>query len=155
MNRKQVEKVTVGDNTYYVTGHMNIVTGADKKPAAISLDGLTVSDTKVSMDLLATANIENFDRMGVVFAASERTEAEITAAVKAVTTGTSVSNGIAVHNSTVDSANESGSYQFTYAPYVSKDKANKTLYFYTFAVDTDGNVSVSSVVSVDLANAVA
>ncbi|MGN1138831.1 MAG: hypothetical protein ACI4RM_05235, partial [Ruminococcus sp.] len=116
---------------------------------------VTVTDTKVSMDLLATANVDKFARMGVAFATAEKTVDEIADAVTNVKTGTAASNGVAVHNSTVDAPNESGSYQFTYAPYVSKDKADKTLYFYTFAVDTDGNVSLSSVVVVELAIAIA
>ena len=155
---KDKATVTLKDGTeytFYVTGDVEITSDDPKVAAALSLDAVTVTDTKVSMDLLATANVDKFARMGVAFATAEKTVDEIAAAVANVTTGTAVSNGIAVHNSTVDTPNESGSYQFTYAPYVSKDKANKTLYFYTFAVDTDGNVSVSSVVSVDLANAVA
>ncbi len=155
---KDKATVTLKDGTeytFYVTGDIEITSDDPKVAAALSLDAVTVTDTKVSMDLLATANVDKFARMGVAFANAEKTVDEIAAAVANVTTGTAVSNGIAVHNSKVDKPNESGSYQFTYAPYVSKDKANKTLYFYTFAVDTDGNVSVSSVVSVDLANAVA
>ncbi len=155
---KDKATVTLKDGTeytFYVTGDVEITSDDPKVAAALSLDAVTVTDTKVSMDLLATANVEKFARMGVAFATAEKTVDEIAAAVANVTTGTAASNGVAVHNSTVDTPNESGSYQFTYAPYVSKDKADKTLYFYTFAVDTDGNVSVSSVVSVDLANAVA
>ena len=117
----------------------------------MSLDALTISDTKISMDLLATANVEKFARMGVAFATSEKSVAEISNAVSNAATGTAVFEGIAVHNSTVDSPNESGSYQFTYAPYVSKDKASKKLKFYTFAVDDEDNVFISEAVEVDLA----
>lgn len=139
--------------TFYVTGDIEITSDDPKEAVAISLDALTISDTKISMDLLATANVEKFARMGVAFATSEKSVAEISAAVSNVLTGTAAFDGIAVHNSTVDSPNESGSYQFVYAPFVSKEKSDRIFYFYTFAVDTDGNVAVSSVVSVDLTNA--
>ncbi|MGN1130634.1 MAG: hypothetical protein ACI4Q8_04720 [Ruminococcus sp.] len=153
---KDKATVTLADGTeytFYVTGDIEITSDDPKETVAISLDALTISDTRISMDLLATANVEKFARMGVAFATEEKTADDIKSAVANVTTGTAVSNGIAVHNSTVDSPNESGSYQFVYAPYVSKEKSDRIFYFYTFAVDTDGNVSVSSVVSVDLTNA--
>lgn len=151
------DKITVqlngADYTFYVTGNIDLISGEEKLPAEISLDGITASDTQVSMEILATANVENFSRMGIVFATDEKSETEIAAAVAEITKGTASSNGIAVHNSTVDTANESGSYQFTYVPFVKKDNANKILYFYTFVVDTDGKLSISSSVSVNLANA--
>jgi hypothetical protein len=150
-----VELADGTEYTFFVTGDIDIVSEADKEETALSLDSVTVTDEKVAMDFLATANVENFDRMGVVFATSEKSEDEIKTAVANVTTGTSVSNGIAVHNSEVNAPNASGSYQFTYAPYVSRAKATSTLYFYTFAVDTNGEVSISSTVKVDLANIVA
>ena len=155
---KDKATVTLVDGTeytFYVTGDVEITSDDIKKNATLSLDALTISDTKISMDLLATANVEKFAHMGVAFATSEKSVAEISNAVSNVATGTAVFEGIAVHNSTVDSPNESGSYQFVYAPYVSKEKADKTLYFYTFVVDTDGKVYVSSEVKVDLKNAYA
>ena len=153
---KDKATVTLVDGTeytFYVTGDVEITSDDIKENATLSLDALTISDTKISMDLLATANVEKFARMGVAFATSEKSVAEISNAVSNVATGTAVFEGIAVHNSTVDSPNESGSYQFIYAPYVSKERADKTLYFYTFAVDTDGKVYVSLGVKVDLTNA--
>ncbi|MGN1137809.1 MAG: starch-binding protein [Ruminococcus sp.] len=153
---KEKATVTLKDGseyTFYVTGDVEITSDDPKVAAALSLDAVTVTDTKVSMDLLATANVEDFARMGVAFATSEKSVEEITTAVTNVATGTAAFDGIAVHNSTVNAPNESGSYQFVYAPYVSKDKSDRIFYFYTFAVDADGNVSVSSVVSVDLTNA--
>lgn len=153
------EKATViidgADYTFYVTGDVDLVSGSSKKSAAISLDGMTISDEKVSMELLATANIEKFSRMGVVFTAKDYSIEELKTAVLNVTEKTNAYNGIVVHNSSVNQPNESGSYQFTYAPYVSKNKATKKLKFYTFAVDNEGNVSISESVEVDLANAVA
>lgn len=153
---KDKATVTLVDGTeytFYVTGDVEITSDDIKENATLSLDALTISDTKISMDLLATANVEKFARMGVAFATSEKSVAEISNAVSNVATDTAVFEGIAVHNSTVDSPNESGSYQFIYAPYVSKEKADKTLYFYTFAVDTDEKVYVSLGVKVDLTNA--
>lgn len=154
------EKVTVDKAdgtkyTFYVTGDMTIDSDDPKEKANLSRDALTVSDAGVSMDLLATANVDDFARMGVAFATSEKSVAEISNAVSNVATDTAVFEGIAVHNSTVDAPNESGSYQFVYAPYVSKEKADRTLYFYTFVVDTDGKVYVSPEEKVDLKNAYA
>ncbi len=153
------EKATVivdgADYTFYVTGNVDLVSGSPKKPAAISLDGMTITDEKVSMELLATANIEKFSRMGVVFTVKDYSIEELRTAVLNVTEKTNVYNGIVVHNSSVNQPNESGSYQFTYAPYVSKNKATKKLKFYTFAVDNEGNVSISESAEVDLVNAVA
>lgn len=141
--------------TFYVTGNIDLVSGSSSKAAAISLDGMTITDDKVSMELLATANINKFSRMGVVFTANNYSIEELKAAVLNITDGTNVYNDIVVHNSSVNQPNESGSYQFTYAPYVSKNKAIKTLKFYTFAVDNEGNVSISESAEVDLENAVA
>lgn len=151
------EKATVQldgtDYTFYVTGNVDLVSGSDKKEAIISLDGLTVSDERVSMEFLATANVDSFSRMGVAFAASEKSEEEIKSAVAQVTDGTQAYNSIAIHNSDITAPNESGSYQFTYAPFISKAKATTNLYFYTFAVDADGEVYVSDVKQVNIADA--
>jgi hypothetical protein len=143
------------DYTFYVTGDVDLTSGAVKKTTALSLDGMTITDTKVSMELLATANVDSFRRMGVVFTVGDESIENIKNAVADVTEGTKACNGVVVHNSAVQTPNESGSYQFTYAPYVSKDKANVVLNFYTYAVDAQGNISVSECVQVDLANAVA
>jgi hypothetical protein len=151
------EKATVqlngADYTFYVTGDVDLVSDSEKENAIISLDGLTVTDEKISMEFLATANVDSFSRMGVAFATSEKAEEDIKAAVAQVTDGTNAYNNIAIHNSDITAPNESGSYQFTYAPFISKAKATKNLYFYTFAVDADGEVYVSKVASVDIENA--
>ena len=156
---KKEATVTLKDGTkytFYVTDDVEIDSDTVTMDAVtLSLDALTVTDEIVSMDLLATAKIENFARMGVAFATSDKSKSDIEDAVLNVATDTAVSNKIAVHNSTVDSPNVSGYYQFVYTPFVSRDKATTTLYFYTFVVDTDGRVEVSSGVPVDLANAVA
>ena len=148
------------DYTFYVTDDVEIDSKTVTMDAVtLSHDALTVTDEKVSMDLLATAKVDKFARMGVAFATSDKPKADIESAVLEVSTGKGVSKKIAVHNSTVDSPNVSGYYQFVYAPYVSKemaiDNAATTLYFYTFVVDTDGRVEVSSGVPVDLKNAYA
>lgn len=148
------------DYTFYVTDDAEIDSKTVTMDAVtLSHDALTVTDEKVSMDLLATAKVDKFARMGVAFATSDKLPKDIESAVLKVTTDTAVSNKIAVHNSTVDSPNVSGYYQFVYAPYVSKEMATAhaatTLYFYTFVVDTNGKVYVSSGVPVDLKNAYA
>ncbi len=152
---KATVKINGADYTFYVTGNINLVSGESKKTALLSLDGMTISDTEISMELLATANVEKFSRMGVVFTIKDSSVEELKTAVLNVPENTAVYNNIAVHNSSVNKPNESGSYQFTYAPYVSKDKASKKLKFYTFAVDDEDNVFISEAVEVDLANAVA
>ena len=140
--------------TFFVVGDTDVTTDETKTIedfASISKTATIAADGKVTVELLASAIVEKFDRMGVAFAKAEKTQAEIEAAVKAITSGTAASNKIAVHNSDVTEANESGQYQFIYAPYVTDGYSGK-LYFYTFAVDTDGNVLVSAASEVDYAN---
>ena len=140
--------------TFFVVGDTDVTTDETKTIedfASISKTATIAADGKVTVELLASAVVEKFDRMGVAFAKAEKTQAEIEAAVKAITSGTAASNKIAVHNSDVTEANESGQYQFIYAPYVTDGYSGK-LYFYTFAVDTDGNVLVSAASEVDYAN---
>lgn len=156
------QEVTVeingADYTFFVTGDVELTsdTPTETEDAVISLDSVTITDEQITLELLATANSDDFARMGVAFATSEKTQEELAAAVTAIETGTDVyDNSIVVHNSTVDSPNVSGQYQFIYAPYLSKENAVTTLYFYTYVVDSQGNVSVSTVVSFDLENAYA
>ena len=121
-----------------------------------NLNNVSVTDEKVELDMLATANVNGkYQRMGVAFALSEKTEDEIAAAVQNVTTGTGTSNKIAVHNSTVDWYNQSGQYQFRYAPYFARDKAkDATIYFYTYVVTDDG-IKVSNAAQYDMHNLLA
>ena len=144
---------------FYVGSDTDIVTDepTDKTEyALINMNSVSVADDKVELDMLATANVNGkYQRMGVVFALSEKTEDEIAAAVQNVTTGTGTSNKIAVHNSTVDWYNQSGQYQFRYAPYFAKNKAkDATIFFYTYVVTDDG-IKVSDVAQYDMRNLLA
>ena len=150
-----------GTYKFYVCDDTDITTGDPSSAveyALIDLNNVCVTDNKVELDMLATANIGDgsFERMGVAFALSEKTENEIKNAVLAVPTGTDTVDKIAVHNSSVDWCNQSGQYQFRYAPYFSKDKAkDAVIYFYTYVIDKDGNIKVSDAVQYDMRNLLA
>ena len=140
---------------FYVTGDINVTTDASavrQDVTTIDLTGTFVSDTQIALELLATANVETFSRMGVVFTKGEKDTALLEAAINNVTADTDVYQKVAVHNSSVDTANVSGLYQFTYAPYMAKASAKGELFFYTFAVDKDGNITLSAPTSVNLNN---
>ena len=144
---------------FYVGSDIDIVTDepTDKTEyALINMNSVSVADDKVELDMLATANVNGkYQRMGVAFALSEKNEDEIAAAVQNVTTGTGTSNKIAVHNSTVDWYNQSGQYQFRYAPYFAKNKAkDATIFFYTYVVTDDG-IKVSDAAQYDMRNLLA
>ena len=146
---------------FYVCDDTDITTGdpsSAEEYALIDLNNVCVTDNKVELDMLATANIGSgtFERMGVAFALSEKTANEIKSAVEAIPTGTGTQNKIAVHNSQVDYANQSGQYQFRYAPYFSIDKAlDATIYFYTYVVDKSGSVKVSEKAQYNMSNLLA
>ncbi len=146
--------------SFYVGSDIDIITDEPTEKteyAYINLNNVSVTDEKVELDMLATANVNGkFERMGVAFALSEKTEDEIAAAVQDVKTGTGTSNKIAVHNSTVDWYNQSGQYQFRYAPYFARNKAkDRTIYFYTYVVDNNGNVKVSDAAQYNMRNLLA
>ena len=146
---------------FYVCDDTDITTGDPSSAAEyalIDLNNVCVTDNKVELDMLATANIGGgtFERMGVAFALSEKTENEIKNAVQEVQTGTGTSNKIAVHNSKVDWYNQSGQYQFRYAPYFSISKAkDASIYFYTYVVDKNGSVKVSDEAIYNMSNLLA
>ena len=152
--------VYVGNSySFYVGSNTDIILDdpcEKTEYAYINLNNVSVTDEKVELDMLATANVNGkYQRMGVAFALSEKTEDEIAAAVQNVTTGTGTSNKIAVHNSTVDWYNQSGQYQFRYAPYFARDKAkDATIYFYTYVVTDDG-IKVSDVAQYNMRNLLA
>ena len=153
--------VFVGESySFYVGKDTDITTDepTDKSEYAyIDLNNYFVDDSRVSLDMLATANVGTgkFERMGVAFALSEKSEDEITAAVEAITTGSGTSNKIGVHNSSVDWYNRSGQYQFRYAPYFAKDNAkDRTIYFYTYVVTEDGIV-ISEAAQYNMSNLLA
>ncbi len=143
----------------YVTGDIDITTdtsAAHVDTASINLTASYISDDRVSYELLSTANVDSFQRMGVAFSASNKTSEELSYAINAVTSGTQVQNKIAVHNSKVDFPNSSGLYQFIYAPYLTNLPSNgATLYFYTFAVTKTGTVVISEPKVVSVPNSVA
>lgn len=111
-------------------------------------------ETYVRLELLATANCKDFARMGVALALSEKTYTEISSAVTTISSGSGVSSKIHVHNSSVDYPNMSGQYQFIYAPYtaISKIPAGRTMYYYAYSVNQNGEVIVSPAVEVNLSN---
>ena len=156
--------VYIGESySFFVASDMDITTETPTSAtvaeyAGISLNTINIADGRVTLDLLATANIGDgsFERMGIAFALSEKTASEIKTAVEAVPTGTGTQNKIAVHNSQVDYANQSGQYQFRYAPYFSIDKArDATIYFYTYVVDKNGSVKVSEKAQYNMSNLLA
>ncbi|MBR1750617.1 MAG: hypothetical protein IJ740_07010 [Ruminococcus sp.] len=144
--------------TFYVTGDVDVTTDASathEDTALLTHTGTYLNGSQLSLELLATANVEGFERMGVAFSSSAKTKTQIAEAVNSFTTlgSTKVVNKIAVHNSSVDWSNSSGQYQFRYAPYmtISNIPSNASLYFYTFAV-TDNAVVISENVSVPIAS---
>lgn len=162
-----VRVATGTEYTFFVTGNMNITTespsGEIGESASVTNNALYLCDdsqdvARVKMEMLASATSTGFDRMGIAFASTTRNEADVQAAVNAVTgADTEVVNKIAVHNAGVDNPNVSGQYQFIYAPYVkiSKVSSDKSLYFYAFVVNTDGTVTVSDPAQIAFANVMA
>ena len=153
---------------FFVTGDTDIATseptGTVGESATLISNALYVSDDAnaqgkavVKMEMLASATSAGFKRMGVAFASSNRSNDDIKAAVSAVTSGTATNNRIAVHNSAVDNPNISGQYQFIYAPYVSVSKVSKdkSLYFYAYVVNSDGEVTISNYSKVSFSNVLA
>lgn len=162
------EIVAAGESfTFYVTGNMDIVTEdfVDEvdEAATISDNGLYAAmnaDGKVEirMDLLVTARTSDFARMGVAFTQSSVKKADVITAVEEITSGTKkASNGIAVHNSSVDTANISGQYQFTYVPMITADSVSSdtVINFYAYAVKKNGEVIVSTSKRLNVADALA
>lgn len=143
----------------YVTGNLNITTDSSathEDVASINHIGTTVSNEQLSLELLATANVDGFKSMGVAYAMSARTADDIYDAVTTVSDTSGSYNKIGVHKSAVDYPNSSGQYQFRYAPRmsISKIKANSTMYFYTYAV-TDSGFVVSDAQTVNISSLIA
>ncbi len=168
INGKRVYKGTAF--TFFVTGDTDVTTdtpaGEIGETATLVSNALYVSDnTKtagdahIKMEMLASATSAGFSRMGVAFAKESKTEAELKGAIEQVTTGTGTYSKIAVHNSKVDMPNVSGQYQFIYAPYVSvnnqKVSKDTSLYFYSYVVNADGDITVSSPQQVNFSNVLA
>lgn len=151
--------------SFFVTGDMDITavasSGTITESAFVVNNALYLSDSpngvNLKMEILASVTSTDFSRMGVAYAAYPKTEADIKAAVNTVESGAGVCNKIAVHNSAVDHPNVSGQYQFIFAPYVLLSKVNKdkSLYFYSYVVNEDGSITVSSVSQVKFANILA
>ncbi len=119
---------------------------------SIDFNSYQLDDERVTVQLLATADVGSFKRMGTAFALSAKTKDELKAAIAAVENGTSVSDNVAVHNSKVSKANISGQYQFIYEPYSSLENAKKygDVYFYTFAETADGEILISDEAKVNM-----
>ena len=147
---------------FFVTGDIDVVTRETEKTAdefaSIIFNSLSVSGQKVLIQLVATAKVDDYSRMGVAFTTSENVEDLVKEAVTEVESGTKkAENGIVVHNSEVGLANESGQYQFIYAPYIDVGKVEKTtkIYFYAYVVKPDGTVIVSPAARVNPYDAIA
>ncbi|MCH5303269.1 MAG: hypothetical protein J1E41_00270 [Ruminococcus sp.] len=147
---------------FFVTGNMDIVTEetavAEDEFASITFNSLAVSEQRVMMQLLATTKVSEFSRMGVAFATSECEEDAVKEAVLQVTEKTNkADNGVVVHNSAVELYNESGQYQFVYAPYIDVEKVEKStkIYFYAYVVKPDGTIYVSDAAEVTPYDAIA
>ena len=154
--------VYVGTSYSFYVGCDTDVTTDDPTAAVaeysfIDLNSVTVTDDKVELDMLATANVGSgdFTRMGVAFALSEKSADEIKNSVQNIPSGsgTDNKNKIFVHNSNVNIRQQSGQYQFRYVPYFSMNKArNASIYFYTYVVTEDDRVIVSSAAEYDMRN---
>ncbi len=147
---------------FFVTGDIDIVTQETEKTAdefaSIIFNSLSVSGQKVLIQLVATAKVDDYSRMGVAFTTAESAEDLVKEAVTEVKSGTKkAENGIVVHNSDVGLANESGQYQFIYAPYIDVGKVEETtkIYFYAYVVKPDGTVIVSPAAQVNPYDAIA
>lgn len=168
INTDEETAFKIGDNVvavgtefkFFVTGDMDIYTDdtvtATDEFASLTFNALSVSEEKVIMELLATAKVENYARMGVAFGTTAFDEADVVEAATQVTSGTGRgTNGVVIHNSSVQLQNSSGQYQFIYAPYLSTSKVtpNLNLYFRAYVVKNNGDVIVSDAESVTPYNA--
>lgn len=135
---------------FFVTGDMDITTDDSKSEtdefATINYNSLRTSEDNVYMELLASAKVNTYSRMGVAFKTSEYTDDDVRDAVNEVASGTrKASNGIAVHNASVTKMNSSGLYQYIYVPYLSTTLVNPDMkiYFCAFIVKGDGTIILS------------
>ncbi|MCR5652619.1 MAG: leucine-rich repeat domain-containing protein, partial [Ruminococcus sp.] len=145
--------------TAYVTGDMDITTDSSavgENAASLNLVGTYVNDEHLSLELLSTANVSGFRRMGVAYALAEKDRETLAEAVNNVSADKKVYNKIAVHFSDVDYPNKSGQYQFRFAPYMACGSIpeGKSLYFYTF-VETDSGIVFSDAVPVAVSHLIA
>ena len=144
--------------TFYVTGDIDVTTSATAPVdsfASIDWTATISSGGRITVELLSTGNSDKFARMGVVICTSADTQtSDLEAAVLNDTNElgkTKVFGNIAVHTSNVQAANESGQYQFIYAP-STKSTTTKTAYYRTFVVQNDGTVLLSEAQAVNYAN---
>lgn len=153
--------VHVGKSFQFLVGGMTDIETDDPVDAPdtysyIETSGSNVEKDKVEMELLATAKVENFSRMGVAFSNHPLNKTDIEADAAEVTAKGATragSHGSVVYNSTVSEPNVSGQYQFLFGPYFQNNETYRdyTFYFYAFVVDASGNVTVfdePSVVSI-------
>ncbi len=147
---------------FFVTGDMDITTDSSKSEtdefATINFNSLRASDDNVYMEMIASAKVNSYSRMGVAFKTTEYTDDDVKAAVNEVTSGTrKASNGIAVHNSSVTKMNSSGQYQYLYVPYLSTSLINQDMkiYFCSYVVKGDGTILLSEPQEVKPYNAIA
>lgn len=140
--------------TFFVGGNTEVIIMPNDdyntdKFATISRLGYTVEQERIRIQLLATAKTDDFKRIGIAYSTTkDLTKSEIEAAASEITVtdakSHAASNGVIIHNSTVDDYNVSGQYQFIFTPNmkISTGK-DRTLWFYAFVVDDNGDVTVS------------
>ena len=149
--------------SFYVTDNVDVTTdeptGSIGESSSLIANALYVADAgagkaNIKMEMLVSATSSGFSRMGVAYAVTQRSADDVRSAIQTIVSGTAVNNKIAVHNSAVDNPNQSGQYQFIYAPYVSVSKVDKSksLYFYAYVVDKNGNITISAPSQIKFAN---
>lgn len=148
--------------SFYVTSDTEITTesaysGDDEDISLIDFNSFQINDDKITLELLATADVSSFKRMGVAFALGECDKESISSAALTVNSGTEKTDDIVIHCSQVSKPNKSGQYQFIFAPYSSLENAQKmnNLYFYTYSVTENNEVVISDGVKVDIKSALA
>ena len=148
--------------TFFVTGNADYTTdtsvsGDREDIVSIDFNSYIITDERITIDLLATADVSSFKRMGVAFALTSKDRESLAEAIGQVTGGTDVYNEIAVHNSGVTTANISGQYQFIYEPFLKlADIGTKErICFYTFAETAEGEIIVSDVADVKISSVLA
>ena len=144
--------------TVIVTEDLNITTNRDavyEDAALLSLITTNIYDDRLFIELYATAIVESFYRMGIVYSFEDEDKASLYEAVVNRKRKFRTDKIIGIHTSTVDSPNESGRYQFRYSPCISFNNIfeGDKLYFRTF-VETDDDILFSDVVLVDIWNLV-
>ncbi len=143
----------------YASGNIDVTTDDDEvigNTSSIILTNSTVDYNYIQFEMLAGATVtqNNFSRMGVAYSKSKRSVADLETAINTYTSGNGIYDKIGVHNSTVNTPNSSGMYQFRFNPYLNVSLADdSTLYFYSFVVTkNDGIIITDDPISVKVSS---